>query len=255
MAGELVEGVGVGVGAGVGVGVAWPPLKLAGFCVVVWVLAGKDVEVLPPAALVLTAPATLLASEGTAAATAALIAAACDGATDAAAPAMVEANPALPASAAAAAAAAMTAETLADGTLEAMAVANAVARALALGRPAMARATEVAIAWALPGLAWMAAATASASCCGVALAMVTPCGKEMGSACAEASWGATNKARAAIMIFIVVGVDFESMFVIQSYAASSNDKEGLSADFRVIKPKSPLQLCRIWLPPGAVHGT
>ena len=192
-------------------------------------MAGKDVEVLLPAALVLTAPATLLASEGTAAATAALIAAACAGATDAAAPAMVEANAALPASAAAAAAAATTAETLAAGTLDAMAVASAVARAFALGRPATARATEVAIAWALPGLAWMAAATASANCCGVALAMVTPSGKEMGSAesalggigavggagaagtvdggrgrvWAEATWAVIDRARATIMIFMV----------------------------------------------------
>ena len=69
--------------------------------------------------------------------------------------------------------------------MAAMAVAKALAMAVALGRPAIAEATATATAWALAGLAWMAAPTASASCCGVALAILTPSGKEMGSAWAE----------------------------------------------------------------------
>jgi hypothetical protein len=201
-------------------------LKLAGFCVVDWVLPGNDVVVL---VLLLTALAMLPASAGTAAATAELIAAVCEGTTDAAAPAIVEASPGLPASAAAVAAAAMTPAKFAGGTLDAMAVARAVANALAFGKPAMALATALAIAPALAGLALMAEATASETCWGVALAMVTPSGKEMGSAesalggrgavggagaagtvdggrgrvWAEATWGAISKARATIMIFIV----------------------------------------------------
>ena len=106
----------------------------------------------------------LSASAGTAADTAELIAAVCDGTTDAAAPAIVEANPALPASAAAAEAAAITLATFAAGTFEATAVARAVAKALALGRPAMALATAVAMPSAFDGFALIAAATASLTC-------------------------------------------------------------------------------------------
>ena len=191
-----------------------PPLKFAGFCVVFCVLLPKPVVVVFPPALDETALAMLEASVGTEADTADVMAAACEGTVDAAAAAIVEASPGLPALAAAAAAAATTEATWLAGTLEAMAVASAVARALALGSAAMARATAVAMACALPGLAAIAAETASASCWGVALAMVTPCGKEMGSACAEAIWGATNKARATIMIFIVVvGVGCETLLV------------------------------------------
>ena len=130
---------------GVGVGVACPPLKLAGFCVVVCVVIGKPVVVVP-AALEETALAMLEASVGTEAATAELMAVACDGTVDAAAAAMVEARPALPASEAAAAAAATTVATWLAGTFEAIAVARAAARDLALGSAAMARATAVAMA-------------------------------------------------------------------------------------------------------------
>ena len=94
------------VGVGVGVGVASPPLKLAGFCVVVCVLPGKPVLVELPAP---GAKALAIAEvwSGTACETAVWIAAACAGTAAATAAAMAGALEGTTAATAAATAAAL----------------------------------------------------------------------------------------------------------------------------------------------------